>query len=456
MMLNKNFLLKIVIVFILLCSLSFSFFACVKGDNDDINMTPKATKDPKYIDKDKEGNEHDNEQDEIKKNFGDRLLWQYIIEDTFFYYSSPVLSSDKQTIYIGTGLRIAQPQYEDDKLLALNKNGTLKWEFKTNGGEIRSKITLYRDYLYFIADFGRHEDKDFRESAMLFCVDSNGKEVWKQKIAGSSTTKEFGLAEICAYQDKILIVTDYLYVFDYDSGNQSHKSSNSLQDDDRMEYVRPKINSTKATFIVEGNLFDFYFDTNELISYDLYDIAQYKDQNKMDTYSISFDEANNLYVGCGQMFISLDSEKKLRWKLNMSDLYENGTEIEEGWRFRNTPAIDEGSNRVYAGNKAVENSKFFALNMDTGAIEWSVDTGGDLYSSPLIYNDRIYVGSEGEYNLHVYKMNGEIDYELICYGTSIVWTSVVIDSGDGILYVGNMRGGENAMGRFFAINIKDS
>ena len=71
---------------------------------------------------------------------------------------------------------------------------------------------------------------------------------------------------ICAYQDKILIVTDYLYVFDYDSGNQSHKSSNSLQDDDRMEYVRPKINSTKATFIVEGNLLIFILIPTNLLA----------------------------------------------------------------------------------------------------------------------------------------------------------------------------------------------
>jgi outer membrane protein assembly factor BamB len=41
--------------------------------------------------------------------------------------------------------------------MAFNRDGTLKWEYNTGKGEIRSSIAVYKDNIYFIADYGRND-----------------------------------------------------------------------------------------------------------------------------------------------------------------------------------------------------------------------------------------------------------------------------------------------------------
>ena len=54
-----------------------------------------------------------------------------------------------------------------------------------------------------------------------------------------------------------------------------------------------------------------------------------------------------------------------------------------------SPAVADGT--VYVG---AYNGKLYALNAQTGAFEWSYQTGYAIVSSPTVANGVVYVGSE--------------------------------------------------------------
>jgi outer membrane protein assembly factor BamB len=119
------------------------------------------------------------------------IVWSYVAEGSYVYYASPALSSDEETVYFGTSFAIKSPQSDKDRLIALNTaDGALKWEYYTNKGEIRSNLKVYKDNIYFIADYGR--DGETREKAELIAVSLNGDELWRKTIAGSNRMHAVG------------------------------------------------------------------------------------------------------------------------------------------------------------------------------------------------------------------------------------------------------------------------
>jgi len=78
-----------------------------------------------------------------------------------------------------------------------------------------------------------------------------------------------------------------------------------------------------------------------------------------------------------------------RWKFKAEKLYAQQEIQTNKIRFRNTPAIDEEKGRVYAGIKGNQISKFIAFDMQSGELCWEHGTGGDVYSSSVIYGDKV-------------------------------------------------------------------
>jgi len=65
-----------------------------------------------------------------------------------------------------------------------------------------------------------------------------------------------------------------------------------------------------------------------------------------------------------------------------------------GGEFRATPAVD-GADNIYLGTKNNAGSVFYAVKADGSGLLWQNPIGADLYSSPVLGNDRtLYVGSE--------------------------------------------------------------
>ena len=126
---------------------------------------------------------------------------------------------------------------------------------------MRSNVALYKGYLYFLADMGRVTDYEgsiqilSRQRCKLICIDNDGNFVCGKQEAGKSTIRQHGPAEVVVQNDKVLVVTDFIYLFKYDTGDELYKSDKfritTAKTVYRMAYIRPKINETngKAYFI---------------------------------------------------------------------------------------------------------------------------------------------------------------------------------------------------------------
>jgi outer membrane protein assembly factor BamB len=120
---------------------------------------------------------------------------------------------------------------------------------------------------------------------------------------------------------------------------------------------------------------------------------------------------------------------------------------------RSSAAIDEDNGLIYFGTKEDDKSKFMALNISTGEIQWEYKTGADVYSSPLIGNNgRIYVGSESRY-LYAFNSDGTVAWK-VGVSQDITWPSPTIDS-QGVIYIGGMGNGTRH-GKIFAIQSDSS
>ncbi|HHU43070.1 MAG: hypothetical protein QM214_02280 [Bacillota bacterium] len=177
---------------------------------------------------------------------------------------------------------------------------------------MRSNVALYKGYLYFLADMGRVTDYEgsiqilSRQSCKLICIDNDGNFVWGKQVAGKSTIRQHGPAEVVVQNDKVLVVTDFIYLFKYDTGDELYKSEQVQNNDSedpftRMAYIRPKINETngKAYFIIPedssfATLYEFDF-TNQTYSVtNLFAINELNDFDDQygNTHVISFDSQN--------------------------------------------------------------------------------------------------------------------------------------------------------------------
>jgi outer membrane protein assembly factor BamB len=415
-MINK----KILILLLILMMVFPLINGCGKKDED------------KEIDK---GNKKDEKTNKETKKGLDETIWTYNVGgDTYVYYSTPTFSQDEETLYIGTSKKLHSPQSDNDKLIALSRDGKLKWEYSTNKGEVRSNIVVYKDYIYFVADYERVSSSDMQDnmgqsssrgSSKLIVLKTDGTFVWSKQIAGNTRIGEIGLTNLIVLNDKVMVVTDRVYIFNFSNGELLHQSI-KLQGD-IINFVRVAANFDTGYFMLGNKLYEFNMDTYKLVSTDLGNLD--KRLSKFSSKSaIRFDSANNMYIGGKEIFISLDKNKKLRW------IYEHDTEGD----FRSTSVINESRGELYVGAKANEKSKFIALNVNTGELIWSYHIGRDIYNSPsLDKNGLIYFAAETE-KLHIFNPDGTLKSELDL-GQQITWCSSIIDS-KGILYIAGMDG----------------
>lgn len=358
-----------------------------------------------------------------------RIVWRYTLSDsTYTYYGSAAFSSDEQTIYFGTSLKVALPQSADDKLIALNKNGSLKWEYNTSGGEVRSNPIVYNSNIYFIADYGRTEAGANRSKAELHALNNNGQLLWKQQIASSGAVAG-GLYDLVANQNKIIVVTHCLFAFDYLTGQSLFQSEVLQQTSGVVSYPRPVLHNNKTYFFLNQAIYQFDGQTNSLSHTTIVGLPQ-NFYNAPVQGALRFDTNNNAYFGYNSYYISLNPNMSVRWIYDIQDADHN---------FRSTACLDQTSQTLYVGTKANEKSKFIALNMSSGALVWSYNIGSDVYSSPTIKNDLVFFGSETR-KLHAMRTSGTMAYE-VDLGYDVTWMSPKIDS-QGVLYIG-------CMGKYF-------
>lgn len=381
-----------------------------------------------------------------KNKWDARIIWQYSISNTYFNYTSAVLAENEQVIYIGTGVKEADAQSDSDRLIALNRDGTLKWEFYTQGAEIKSNILIYDNNIFFIGDYDRtiadyeRNISMSKSKSVLFAVTSEGNLAWTKEVSGSGQTTG-PIYNIVLYENKVIVVTEHIYVFNCNDGAELFKSEEHLDpgggypgNSGLLLYIRAFINGNVVYFVYGNYLYIFNAQSYQVETFDIRQIIPNPPQMVLKG-AISFDSQNNIYLGFHSKYISLDSQYNLRWIYDLQN---------ENISFRSTPIIDDQTGRLYVGTKANELSEFIALNLSDGTLAWSYFTGQDIYSSPALRNGQLYFGSEAK-KLHVLTTEGEFVYEILVH-QDLGWPSPIIDS-QGILYIGGTRG------FFFAINI---
>jgi outer membrane protein assembly factor BamB len=108
---------------------------------------------------------------------------------------------------------------------------------------------------------------------------------------------------------------------------------------------------------------------------------------------------------------------------NDSYFYCVSTAKVEQWRFDtglvavySTAALDESRRRVYFGTgekqSGGDDGKVYALDMDTGALAWSYQTGGAIYSSPVVGADgAVTIGANDGY-LYCFEPDGDLRWQI--------------------------------------------
>ncbi|MFP4051919.1 MAG: PQQ-binding-like beta-propeller repeat protein, partial [Thermoplasmata archaeon] len=147
--------------------------------------------------------------------------------------------------------------------------------------------------------------------------------------------------------------------------------------------------------------------------------------------SLVMDSNSNIYVGTDQHVISLTSEGNMRWRFNSSPDFGSVS---------SSMAVDDNDNIIVPGFT----NCLYSLDSN-GDLNWKFNTSYKqiLFKSPVIYDDKIIVGSSDLYN-YSSILGGENDY-LYClnsdgtldwkYHTEGVMSSTAVDS-EGNIYFG--------------------
>lgn len=384
------------------------------------------------------GGGSDSEDTENEQPLGiGKSQWSYDVgSSTYIYYSSPALSADQQTIYIGTSKKVRDNSSLNDRLIAINSSGELKWEYALpNGEEVRSTPVVHDNKIYFIAD--RKTGEFSKSYSELFCLNEDGSLLWQRLISENSMMNSTGVSKVVVVDDKVVSVMSHINVYNANSGEQLFNTAvcSECEEQNRLEpdqYINPIINSlNEVVFFANGK-----YQRLDLSNYSMEEVTLTSlEGNDQVTSTPALDSNGNIYFGTeGADVVAIDSSGHQLWRYTI-----NKPSLHHAPYFRSSPVIDEANGSIYIGTKNNGDSKFIALDISSGQLKWEFDVSGDIYSSPLIGdNGNIYFASETNY-LYALNKNGELSWKENL-GGDVTWSSPTIDN-QGMLYIGTMGNG---------------
>jgi outer membrane protein assembly factor BamB len=318
------------------------------------------------------------------------LKWYFATGDNV--HSSPTIGSDG-TIYFGSW---------DNKLYAINPDGTQKWNF-TTGGYVSSSPAIGSDGTIY---FGSSDNK-------LYAINPDGTEKWSfatgDVIQSSPAIGHDGTIFIGSNDRKVHAI--------YPNGTQKWNFTTGL-------YVlsSPSIASDGTVYVgsYDGKLYAINPDGTQKWNFTTSGFVH-------SSPAIGFD--GTIYVGTVSSFSTLP---------NFYAIYPDGSlkwEIYLPTRIFSSPAIGlDGT--LYVGTGWYSSSPdlgFYAVNPN-GTVMWKFDAGDDFFSSPSIGSDgTIYIGSR-DHRLYAINQDGSQKWNFTAMDS--IDSSPTIDS-DGTIYVGS-------------------
>jgi outer membrane protein assembly factor BamB len=376
-----------------------------------------------------------------------RLVWDKALPTaSFAYYSSPALSADEETLYIGTAKNVRNSPSGNDLMLALTRSGSEKWRHVLpNAEEVRSSPVVHDNNIYFTVEKRTGEfEKTYRD---LVALDENGQQLWRKRVSDYPSQTGSGITKVVAYENQVIYTGLDIYAFNAQTGETLYQricNCGGRQD----RFVNGAINyNGELVFYDEGRVLKLDLTSYQLIG-EFSDVVTFEGDLVFSTPAI--DSNNNIYFGSeAGILYSFDDNLDLRWQFALPN-----PNVIEAPHIRSSVAIDESRGTIYFGTKNNDNSEFYALDLDTKAVKWKTAIAGDIYVSPAIGdNGNIYFSSESNL-FYAYKPSGELawQYDL---KANVTWSSPAIDS-QGIAYIGTLSEADlsssNATGKIVAIS----
>ena len=392
--------------------------------------------------------EQDKQPDKVEQS---RLVWEKSLPvASFAYYSSPALSADEQTIYIGTAKNVRNSPSGNDVMVAYNRDGSEQWRHVLpNGEEVRSSPVVHQQNIYFTVDKRTGEfEKAYRD---VVALNQQGQQIWRKRVSEYGFQTGSGLSKVVVYQDQVIYTGLDIFALNAQTGELLfERLCNCPERQDR--FVNGAVNyQGELVFYDEGRVLKL-----DLSRYEL--VGEFKDPETFEGDLVfstpAIDTNNNSYFGSeAGILYSFDNNLDLRWQFSLPN-----PQVFEAPHIRSSVAIDESRGTLYFGTKNNEESTFYALDLNTKAIKWQMAISGDVYVSPAIDdNGHVYVSSETNL-VYVFKPSGELawQYDL---KANVTWSSPAIDS-QGILYIGTLSEADlasaGATGKLMALQTDSS
>lgn len=323
------------------------------------------------------------------------LIWKF---DTNGRIASSPTVSKNGTIYISK---------ENETLFAINKNGSLKWEFNTDSAELLTSPVIGKDETIYFQSFGGN----------LFAIPDNNE----------------GLAET-AWP---MVFKDPLHT---SRCKETYRQENLFSDIEPSNYKKTVSLNTDLIWNYKND------DKNEVV-YDIYFGKDKKPTLIASNISVNELELNKLEIDTNYYWRV--KAKHSSGETTLSPLWEFKT-FEAGniiWTFDvgeklfSSPVLGYDGT-VYVGST---NGYVYALS-NNGNIKWKFKTNGEIGSAPAVgFDGTIYVGSEDTY-LYALNPDGSLKWKFKTNGIIISTPSfgidgkIYFDSYDDYLYALNKDG----------------
>eukprot|EP00947_MAST-08B_sp_MAST-8B-sp1_P004197 g4197.t1 len=321
--------------------------------------------------------------------------------------SSPALSSDDKTVFVGRDGFEWINTTMTGKFYAFNvADGTTKWVFETGNGVYSSPALSSDDKIVFV---GSRDDS-------LYAINvADGTKKW-EFVTGFHVDSSPALSS----DDKIVFVgsmDNKLYAINVADGTKKWEfdtgqslwvlSSPVLSSDDKTVFVGSLGFRLYAINVADGTL-----------------KWEFRTGNAVRSSPVLSSDDKTVFVGSydNKLYAINVADGTLKWE------FVTGNAVES------SPALSSDDKTVFVGSN---DNNLYAINAADGTKKWEFVTGGDVYSSPALSSDdkTVFVGS---YDKKLYAINvadGTKKWDFVTGGD--VWSSPVLSSDDKTVFVGS-------------------
>ena len=367
-----------------------------------------------------------------------RKLWETLLP-TEIYYSSPALSADEHTVYIGTSLWLTGIHGGRHYFAALDAStGSVQWIYPLGANEVRSSPAVAADGSIYVAVELRDSVGGVMMGTRLYKFSVQGDSLWTRNINPTNVNLDIGLsAPAIAGDGTVYIAGDSLYAFHADGARRWSALSAPLG---MMEAL---MNS--PVIGPDGTIY-FVFHNIPLTALNPSDgSVKWSCPLGVNDHcfaSPAIGADGTIYVATNPgILYAVSSAGNIQWTFNINSAGFSGF-------FRSSPSVGRDSTIYFGLNYGFPSSAFFALNSN-GSVKWIFEPTDlpddvpadhfDIYSSPALGTDStVYFGQEFG---RVYALN-TVDGSLKWMAetkSGITWSSPAI-SRNGILFISDISG----------------